>query len=585
MDDGAWRILRVHYPLQPDLRPLRMPGPPEAAGFPQNIETGGSPPVAVEAGDIDSLKMKLELNGYELPPDLSVRTFDVVAIERPMQFSTTQILFRGRAYVLAEDETAVLAGTKPLEPLVLRANVGDIVKVNFTNHLVTPAQASFHIPQLIKTADSLGAAFGFNNDSTIGPGETITYWFVIDPEFEVSRSFTITDFGDPVNGPSNGLYGAFIIEPAGSTFHDPRSGVEVKSGVAVDVRNPDLPGGGFRDVALLFHDDDHKMNRDVMPYRVEVRGIRGINYRAEPFEERLLEDAVVSRIFKTGLSHTDPRTTLIQATVSDPVHLHVLGSFGHHPHVFSIDGHRFPFEPSRPEAMHLYSRTFGTRSNLDIILEHGAGGILGAPGDYLYGDQRNPFLEAGLWGIMRVSPDSEARVLPLPDLVPGWNLVSRNVIPTSTSIANFMESIDGKFDQVAAVDPANPTGFLTFRPGSNTSTLTDLDHTTGFWIHMTEAAFLSPQGTLPTLTDMPLNTGWNLVGWPTFMTVPVEEALSSINGRFDLVYAFEAGDVEDPWKRFDVLAPTFASDLAAVRPLLGYWIHMTENGTLRVENP
>ena len=72
---------------------------------------------------------------------------------------------------------------------------------------------------------------------------------------------------------------------------------------------------------------------------------------------------------------------------------------------------------------------------------------------------------------------------------------------------------------------------------------------------------------------------------PTSVTVPVDEALVSIDGSFDLVYAFEAGDLEDPWKRFDAMAPTFASDLAAVRPLLGYWIHMTESGTLRVETP
>ena len=584
MMDGAWGMLRVHDTLQPDLQPLRAPGPPEGPGFPQNTETGGRPPVASEPNNLDDLKTKLEVQGYELPPDMPIRTFDVVAIETNIDFARDYKIGNGRAFVLAEDEAAVLAGTKPLEPLVLRANVGEVVRINFTNHLPS-ARASFHISQLIKTTDSLGSAFGFNNDSTVAPGETITHWFVIDPEFEVPRSFIIMDWGDPVDGAQSGLYGAFIVEPAGSTFHDPRSGVEVSSGVAVDVRNPSLPGGGFRDIALIFHDDDHTMSRDVMPYHVEVRGIRGINYKAEPFAERLDQDAAISRIFRTGLSHADPRTTLIYAAVGDPVRLHVVQAFGHQPHVFSMDGHRFSFDISRPEASHFYSRGFGAGNNIDVVLEGGAGGALSAPGDYLYGDRRNPFLEAGLWGIMRVAPESEARVLPLGDLFPGWNLVSRNVIPDSTSVAQFLASIDDKFDQVAAVDPADPTNWLTFSPMAEVNTLADLDHTMGFWIHMTEATFLSPQGTLPTQTDIPLQAGWNLVGWPSFMTMPVEQALASISGKFDRVYAYEARDATDPWKMFDPVAAAFASDLTLVRPLLGYWIHMTEAGTLTVQNP
>ncbi len=71
--------------------------------------------------------------------------------------------------------------------------------------------------------------------------------------------------------------------------------------------------------------------------------------------------------------------------------------------------------------------------------------------------------------------------------MPGWNLVSVAVIPEATSMAEFLESINGKFDLVAAApDPSDPTDLLTFSPAAGENTLTDLDTTMGYWIHMTE---------------------------------------------------------------------------------------------------
>jgi hypothetical protein len=67
--------------------------------------------------------------------------------------------------------------------------------------------------------------------------------------------------------------------------------------------------------------------------------------------------------------------------------------------------------------------------------------------------------------------------------------------------------------------------------------------------------------------------------------LPVVDALSSIDGQYDLVLTYDASDAVNPWKMFDPAAPPFANDLPYVRPLLGYWIHMTGDGVLTVENP
>jgi hypothetical protein len=51
---------------------------------------------------------------------------------------------------------------------------------------------------------------------------------------------------------------------------------------------------------------------------------------------------------------------------------------------------------------------------LSLVLEGGAGGLEGLPGDYLYGDHREPYREAGLWGTFRVYPTGAAApILPL----------------------------------------------------------------------------------------------------------------------------------------------------------------------------
>ncbi|MBI4289272.1 MAG: hypothetical protein HY671_12710, partial [Chloroflexi bacterium] len=400
MMDGAWGIIRVHDDLQPDLLPLTnrspnvfiTPGP--LGSTPEPAVTGGRPPKAADASAL-------------VAPDMPVRTFDVVAIDTPITLSRDIRLPAGRVYVLAEDEAAVRAGTKPVAPLVLRANIGEAVRVNFTNKLAK-ARASFHMPELIQSADSQGAALGFNNDSTVAPGESISQLFVIDPRFEVPRSFPILDFGDPVERRVTGLFGMFIVEPEGSTFHDPKTGAPANSGVIVDVRNPSLPGGGFKDAALIFHDDDPIMNRDVMPYRKEVEGARGINLKAEPFAERLDENKDISKVLHTGGGHSDPRTPIIEAKAGEQIRIHVMGGPGQQPHVFSIDNHRFPFDISRPGNAHFPARQFAPFVTIDAVLEGGAGGAIHAAGDYMYGDQRVPFLESGLWGIIRVSPAAAA---------------------------------------------------------------------------------------------------------------------------------------------------------------------------------
>ena len=54
---------------------------------------------------------------------------------------------------------------------------------------------------------------------------------------------------------------------------------------------------------------------------------------------------------------------------------------------------------------------------------------------------------------------------------------------------------------------------------------------------------------------------------------------ASIAGRFDVVYAYDACDTADPWKKYDPKAPPIASDLTTISAARGLWIKATADTT------
>jgi len=170
------------------------------------------------------------------------------------------------------------------------------------------------------------------------------------------------------------------------------------------------------------------------------------------------------------------------------------------------------------------------------------------------------------------------------DLVPGWNLISFMLEPISKDIADVLKPIDGKYSLVYAWDAtgAHPSAGNWVRydpviPYGNT--LTELDHTMGFWIYMEEAAQLSLIGNDPGESSIQLVTtvgGWNLVGYPSMVNRDLPGALEDFGVEdFTLVYAFHAADTEDQWKVFNPTLDEVFNDLNALSPGWGYWIYMT----------
>jgi hypothetical protein len=321
----------------------------------------------------------------------------------------------GKLFVLEEDRDAALSGTKTPEPLVLHVNVGDCIRVNLRNG--TPAgPVSFHADMLAyDPMDSQGVAAGFNPPQGVIPGGVRTYTFFAHPDIGETVSL-VRDWGNVLENPGLGLYGAIIVGPTGATYTHPLTGedVSMKASWRVDVHP--RSGPSYRDFSLFIQDQDEVIGTHIMPYTEEVRGVVGLSYWAEPLQARLEIDGDTSKVFSSDV-HGDPSTPIMEAFAGDLLRIHVLVPFSEQAHVFTLEGHQWPLEPGRRGTDMLSSVQIGGMEAITIAPDRGAGGRLRLPGDYLYGDHREPYREAGLWGLLRVY-SSDAAIVGLLPLAP-----------------------------------------------------------------------------------------------------------------------------------------------------------------------
>ncbi|MGI8425786.1 MAG: multicopper oxidase domain-containing protein [Actinomycetota bacterium] len=301
---------------------------------------------------------------------------------------------KGLRYVLSS-----AAGAKsPGAPLVLHVNVGDCIKVDLNNK--TDGKVSFHADMLaFDPADSAGVNAGVNPDQLVEVGGKRTYTYYADPQVGETTAL-IRDWGNVLKNPKLGLYGAIVVSPAGATFRTPATGKSIPGGAgwAVDV----IPRKGrpYRDLSLFMQDEDVAIGSHRMPYTRDVKGNATINYSSEPIAKRLADNPDPALAFSTK-AHGVPATPLLEAVAGDRVKVHVLAPYSEQAQVFSIEGHRWAFEPGRAGSNELSSVAIGGLEAITLDIQS-AGGKEKSAGDYVYGNHRAPFTEAGMWGIFRV---------------------------------------------------------------------------------------------------------------------------------------------------------------------------------------
>lgn len=394
-------------------------------------------------------------------------------------------------YVLDQDLAGMKSGAVPVQPLVLRANAGDCMEVTLINDF-TPSAAVFQpansvgafgvlgpinhtifntkglfsyniqtttssqaglSPQLV-TADvtnNLGMNAGVNALQTAcAKGTTctqnqVTYeWYagaLYDPWTGEAGSGAFhphpVEFGaanlsasDPSQQPFQGLFGALVIEPAGSKWI-----LDANSTVSATVK-PDsgAPFDAFREFVAITSDNvgqDITVNKALVPFNYES----AVDYGAEPWVLRLgnnpalkarafnnfdlscgLSDKLVTTFPAGQVPATQPvgefETPVFVASAGSPVRLRVLSpAGGSNDQIFEVHGHNWQEEPYTADSTKLGFNPLssaqgsrmghGSRNHFDILIPS-AGGANKIAGDYLYRTHAALAFRGGLFGTFRV---------------------------------------------------------------------------------------------------------------------------------------------------------------------------------------
>lgn len=211
----------------------------------------------------------------------------------------------------------------------------------------------------------------------------------------------------------HGLFGAHIVEPKGSTYHDPVSGAQIRAGTQADIHvGPSFLGtkpvadgvnGDFREFMLFVH------NQNPVVGQFDLGG-GTINLRAEPWSLRPGDPAYRF----SSVVHGDPFTTEVRAYAGDPVVFRNLG-LAETVSGVRVTGHRFNVERTDKDSDTRDAQFVGISERYDVSLEGGAGGPQKRPGDYLYYLSQARDFEAGAWGLLRVYDQAQGDLKPLPD--------------------------------------------------------------------------------------------------------------------------------------------------------------------------
>jgi parallel beta-helix repeat protein len=159
-------------------------------------------------------------------------------------------------------------------------------------------------------------------------------------------------------------------------------------------------------------------------------------------------------------------------------------------------------------------------------------------------------------------------------LFEGWNLISVPLIQLDTELGSVLHPIDDSYDSVQWYNGIDYSDCWkhnhTYKP-HHLNDLKDINHTMGFWIHITEpgGVLFEYPGTQPTYNQsISLHPGWNMVGYPSYSIESRDMALNNIifGTHIDAIWTYIASTQE--WKEIGVV-DSFEKGR-------GYWIHATQ---------
>lgn len=158
----------------------------------------------------------------------------------------------------------------------------------------------------------------------------------------------------------------------------------------------------------------------------------------------------------------------------------------------------------------------------------------------------------------------------------GWNYFSLEVEPDDPAITTVLAPLAGKFTGVWSFDTGSGE-YVGYVPSKSINDLTEIHAQHGYMIFMETPAMVTVSGTMTT-NSVSLQVGWNLVAYPSDYQIPLPEALQSIDGKYEEVWAFDS--ITQKWQSFIPGQPSLLNDLKVMEPGKAYWIKMTQTGQI-----
>jgi hypothetical protein len=156
-------------------------------------------------------------------------------------------------------------------------------------------------------------------------------------------------------------------------------------------------------------------------------------------------------------------------------------------------------------------------------------------------------------------------------LAAGTQLVSIPLVLNNTNIPYVLQTIDFEaawyYNNTDILDP-----WKSYNPAKSLNDLTTIDRTMAFWVRVTEDSNLTVAGVVPKATDIELKSGWNFVGYPSFIERNVSVALTVPYQR-----------IEGPDNAPPQNLKLYLGD-SIMRPGFGFWVKVQSNQTWTLIN-
>ncbi|MHA1962570.1 MAG: NosD domain-containing protein, partial [Candidatus Thorarchaeota archaeon] len=155
----------------------------------------------------------------------------------------------------------------------------------------------------------------------------------------------------------------------------------------------------------------------------------------------------------------------------------------------------------------------------------------------------------------------------------GPNLVSVPLTPWNQTVQTVLQTVT--YDNAWSHDSVNQEWKSFSKSKPYGGTLQYVNHTMGIWVNVTQDSNLTVAGVVPTSTTINLQTGWNLVGFPSF------------DDNYT-VADFKAAVAVERIEGFDGSAPPYflrvMTDGELMQAGFGYWIQMKSETVWTIGN-